>query len=113
LTTVDTHISWGFLPLLEIFGKANSLVLKFEPWYTDEPPGEYARISYEENSDTAIAITCLSIKHLGFENMLCDYLIRCNIEREMISRGVYRMRKSEEEMEREWQEHRKKIGLRR
>jgi hypothetical protein len=119
LTTVDTQISWGYLPLLEIFAKANSLVLKFEPWHSEEEvegssiirAREFTRISYEENSDTAISITCLSIKHLGFENMLCDYLIRCNVQPQMIPIGKAVMRKDPEQMEKEWQEHRKKIGL--
>lgn len=123
---VDTQISWGYQPLIEIFGKANSLVLKLEPYYAEIEEieaispikdskviagREYIRISYEEGSDTAIAITCLSVKHLGFENMLCDYLIRCNIEPKLIPIGKWVVRKSSEEAEKEWQEHRKKIGL--
>lgn len=127
MTVVDTQISWGYQPLIEIFGKANSLVLKLEPYYTEIEEStaispvkdsklvigrQYIRISYEEGSDTAIAITCLSIKHLGFENMLCDYLIRCNVEPKLIPIGQYVMRKTPEQMENEWQEHRKKIGLR-
>jgi len=118
LITVDTNISWGYLPLLEIFAKANSLVLKFEMYYHEigDSDGiviarEHTRISYEDDSDTAMAITCLSIKHLGFENMLCDYLIRCNVEPKMIPIGKYVMRKTPEQMEKDWQEHRKKIGL--
>ena len=126
MIVVNTQISWGYKPLIEIFGKANSLVLYLDSYYheieKEEQTGpsksskitiarEYIRISYEENSDTAIAITCLSIKHLGFENMLCDYLIRCNVEPQMIPIGQYVMKKTNEQMEQEWQEHRKKIGL--
>lgn len=126
MTVVDTQISWGYQPLIEIFGKANSLVLKLEPYYAEVEQSEtlspvkdskvvvgreYIRISYEDDSDTAIAITCLSIKHLGFENMLCDYLIRCNVEPKLIPIGKYVMRKTPEQMEKDWQEHRKKIGL--
>lgn len=123
---IKTQISWGYEPLIKIFGKANSLVLKLEPYYAEIEQSEvvaldkeakvivgreYICITYEENSDTSIAITCLSIKHLGFENMLCDYLIRCNVEPKLIPIGKYVMRKTPEQMENDWQEHRKKIGL--
>jgi len=111
LIVVNTKISWGYLELLQIFAKANSLVLKFDPYSEPDPLREYTRISYEEGSDTSVAITFLSIKHLGFENMLCDYLIRCNIDPIMIPIGKAVMRKTPEQMEKEWQEHRKKIGL--
>lgn len=119
MTIVDTQISWGYMPLLEIFAKANSLVLKFEPWYPEEVvegssiirSREYTRITYQDNSDTAMSITCMSIKHLGFENMLCDYLIRCNVQPQMIPIGKAVMKKDPEQMEQEWQAHRKKIGL--
>ena len=126
MTVVNTQISWGYLPLLQIFAQANSLLLKFEPYYFEMESSEaiapgkeskivvgrqYARITYEDNSDTALSITSLSFKHLGFENMLCDYLIRCNVQPQLIPIGQYVMRKSNEEMEKGWQEHRRKIGL--
>ena len=111
MRVVETNISWGYLPLLETFAKANSLVLKFKPWHQYKPPQELTLIEYEENSDTDITITFMSIRHLGFENMLCDYLKRCGIEHGMIPIGKIVMRKTDEQMEKDWQEHRKKIGL--
>jgi hypothetical protein len=110
LRTVKTNISWGYLPLIEIFAKANSLVLKFESRV--EPPRQLMTICYEDDSDTNMTITFMSIRHLGFENMLCDYLIKCGIDPRMIPTGGTVMRKSDEQMEKDWQEHRKKIGLR-
>lgn len=116
LTTVNIKISWGYLPLLEIFARANSLVLKFAPRHTEEVDEssiirarEYIQITYEDDSDTAITISCLSLRHLGFENMLYDYLIRCNVEPHMIPIGKAVMRRDSEQIEKEWQEHRKKI----
>lgn len=117
---IDTKISWGHLPLLEIFAKANNLTLDFESYTYAEKTGldssivvarEYTRIHYEDNSDTAVSISFMSIRHLGFENMLCDYLIRCNVSPQLIQIGKSVMKKTPEEMENEWQEHRKKIGL--
>jgi hypothetical protein len=116
---VDTKISWGYLPLIEIFARANNLELGFE-CYSEElcehekfktSFGSYIRITFDEDSPTASYITFMSIRHLGFENMLCDYLIKCNIGPNLIPIGKYVMKKSDEEMERDWQEHRKKIGL--
>ena len=118
MIAVDTGISWGYLPLLEIFAQANSLVFKFEAYNHEirEEHGiviarEHTRIMYEDNSDTAMSVTFMSIRHLGFENMLCDYLIKCNVNPSMISTGSAVMRKDPEQMEKDWQEHRKKIGL--
>lgn len=111
MRTVETNISWGYLPLIEIFAKANSLVFKYEPRHTVEPTRELITIKYEENSDTDMTITFMSFRHLGFENMLCDYLIRCNIDPIMIPVGKAVMKKSDKQMEEDWQEHRRKIGL--
>lgn len=123
---VNTKISWGYLPLLEIFGKANNLDLIFRAYYEELEsteaiaPGkeskiivarQYTCIEYEDNSDTAISITCLSFKHLGFENMLCDYLIKCGIHPSVIPIGQYTVKQSGKEIEEGWQKHRRKIGL--
>lgn len=113
---VETNISYGYLPLIQIFADANNLNLKFEPRHKESedshyPTQELLDIIFEENSDTDITITFMSVKNLGFENMLCDYLKRCNVDYTMIPIGKAVMRKSDEQMEKEWQEHKKKIGL--
>jgi len=111
LVRIETQISWGYRALIEIFGRANSLVWKLERKSTETPIREYIIILYEEGSDTAVSLSFLTLKHLGVENMLCDYLMKCNIDPIMIPVGQYVMRKDEETMEEEWQQHRKKIGL--
>lgn len=112
---IDTHISWGYLELIKIFAEANNLsfsCVKYIPIDDGFSSGrEFIRIQYEDNSETAEALTFMSIRHLGTENMLCDYLIRCNVDPILIPIGRYVMKKSNEEIEKEWQEHRKKIGL--
>ncbi len=110
MTTVDTNISWGFLSLLEIFAKANNLEVNFIA--RDNGLRKLVSITYDGNSDTALSITMLSVKHAGFLNMLDDYLIKCGIDPRFISVGYTTEKKSEEQMEKDWQEHRKKIGLR-
>lgn len=99
------------MPLLEVFAQANNLVLKFESRHITEPIRESTIILYEEDSETDTAITFMSIRHLGFQNMLHDYLIRCGIDPVMIPVGKFVMRKTSAEMEEEWQKHRKEIGL--
>lgn len=108
---IETVISWGYMPLLDIFGKANTLVWKFEKRVQDEPSREFITILYDEGSDTEMTLTYLALRHLGIENMLCDYLMKCGIDPQMISIGQFVMRKSPEEIEKGWQEHRRKIGL--
>ena len=116
MTIIDTKISWGYYDLIKIFAEANKLDLNLDrhTWLIDETgilKREYIRISYKDNSDTALSITCLAVKHLGIENMFCDYLIRCGIDPSMIPIGKYVMKRPENEMELEWQKHKKTIGL--
>ena len=108
---IETDISWGYLALIEIFGKANSLVWKFEPRVVVKGSRMYITIIVEENSDTEVTLTFMALRHSGIPNMLEDYLMKCGIDPQMISMGQCVMRKSPEELEKEWQEHRKKIGL--
>ncbi len=120
MMTVDTHISAGYIPLLEVFAQANSLNLTMVSYTSetriDQPVThivmrEYVRISYDAESDTGLAITLMSIRHLGFENMLCDFLIKCNVPADMIPVGKFVMRKNSKQLEDEWQQERKRIGL--
>jgi hypothetical protein len=106
---VKTHISYGHAELLKIFFKANELDVEIE----DMSAHPYGKINllYEDDSDTAVAISFMSVKHLGFENMLCDYLIRCGIIPAMIQIGKSGARRDMAELDRKWEEHRKLIGL--
>jgi hypothetical protein len=110
---IETGISWGYRNFLETFFKANDLKVELEERLEDQPVRQHTTLYYEENSDTAYAITFMSTRHLGFENMLCDYLIKCGIPQELISIGqVVVKNRNMAEVEKQWLEHRKKIGLR-
>jgi hypothetical protein len=109
LTIVETNISWGFLNLIEIFLQANNLVVTCKPCGISE---KKITLEYEENSETAMNITFMSIKHLGLENMLCDYLKRCGIPYELIPVGNSYPNRDMNKVEKEWLEHRKKLGFR-
>ena len=108
---VYTNISYGYGSLLEIFFKANDLEVAIEDRTGYEYPG-HAILHYEDDSDTAYGITFLSIRHLGFENMLCDYLMRCGIPAQLIPIGSVGVKRDMKELDRQWEEHRKLIGLR-
>lgn len=111
LTEVKTNISYGFLELIKVFAKANELDLKIEP--LGSVPGlEKIKISYDSESDTAHSITLLSYRNLGFENMLCDYLQRCDIIPEMIPIGRMGVRRDMNKLEEDWEERRKQLGFR-
>lgn len=117
---VKTEISWGYLPLIEIFAQANKLDFVLTPYFeafeeagkTIVSAREYVQIEYEDGSETDVAVTYLSYKHLGLQNMLHDYLIRCNIDPRMIPIGKAVMKRDPEQLEKEWQAHKKQIGLR-
>jgi hypothetical protein len=109
---VYTNISYGYLPLLETFFKANDLDVTCEERIDEQPRRNHTTLHFEDNSDTAYSITFMSVRHLGFENMLCDYLIRCGVAPGRISVGKVEIKRDMEELDRKWEEHRKLIGLR-
>ena len=106
---VNTNISYGYHTLIETFFKANDLDVKIQDM-TAYPHGKII-LEYEDNSETAYSITFMSVRHLGFENMLCDYLIRCGIMPSRIAIGMMEIKRDMEELDKKWEEHRKLIGL--
>ena len=116
---VKTQISYGYKPLLEIFFKANDLTVacveRFEEVNTSTTTmtitNRYTTLVFEAGSETAEKITFMSYIHVGFENMLCDYLIRCGIMPYQISKGSYTEKRDLEELDKQWTEHRKHMGL--
>lgn len=110
ITEVKTNISYGYLELIKVFAKANSLELILEP--LGLPGQEKIKISYEDGSDTSFSITFLSVRHLGFENMLWDYLIKCGVDPSLIPTGRQNFARDMDKVEEEWLEHRKQLGFR-
>lgn len=107
---VETCISYAHRSLLDTFFEANDLDVKVERRRAH--PVDKINIIYEDNSETAMSLTFMGIVHLGVENMLCDYLQRCGIRPDLIGTFVLNRQVSNEEFEKQWQEHKKKIGLR-
>lgn len=110
---VNTHISYGHRELLKIFFKANELDVTIQDMSAYEYP-KHAVLYYEDESDTATAITYMSLKHLGFENMLCDYLIRCDISPSLISIGnSSNVKRDMKQIDIECDEHLRRLGFKR
>jgi hypothetical protein len=107
---VNTQISYGYASLIEIFFKANELDVAIEDMRA-YPNGKVI-LHYEDDSDTATTITFMSIKHLGFENMLCDYLIKCGISPSMIPIGKVAIKRDMAQVEKDYEEHMKTLGFR-
>lgn len=108
---IYTKISYGYVELLDTFFRANDLIVKCTEGEPDIHNRSLAILEYEDNSDTAYSITFMSVRHLGFENMLCDYLIRCGIMPARIAIGKSEIKRDMEELDKKWEEHRKLIGL--
>jgi hypothetical protein len=106
---VQTNISWGFLNLIETFFKANNLDVKCTGRGVSQMK---LTLEYEDDSDTAMSITYMSFRHLGFENMLVDYLKRCGVPIELITVGNSYPNRDMKKLDAEWEEHRKKLGFR-
>jgi len=112
MTTVNTQISDGYIELIKIFFNANELDVAIEEYKHTETDLTFLRLSYEENSDTAYQITFMSVRHLGFENMLCDYLIRCGISPGRINLGRQEVKRDMNELDEQWQKYRRQLGFR-
>jgi hypothetical protein len=110
LIRYETKISWGFSHLINIFFRANNLQVNCEERFITNQRQQIT-LSYEENSDTAYQITLMSVKHLGFENMLFDYLKRCGIPLELIPVGQTAENRDMKKLDQEWEEYRKTLGL--
>lgn len=107
---IQTIISYGYLDLIETFFKANNLEIKCH--LRKESSRNLINCEYEDNSETALSLTFMSYRHLGFENMLVDYLIRCGVPRNLISLGRTVVKRDMKKLDEEWEEHRKKLGFR-
>lgn len=102
---VNTQISYGYVSLIETFFKANELDVTVQ----DMSAYPYGKIvlHYEDDSDTACTITFMSIKHLGFENMLCDYLIKCGITPSLIPIGKEAIVRDMKQVDKDWENYKK------
>lgn len=106
MSEVKTKISYGYKDLIEIFATANNLKIQCIP------NGQHMNIIYENDSDTAMAITMLSCRHLGFENMLVDYLLRCGCDIRLISIGKSTVDRDMNMLDDDWIKHRTQLGFR-
>lgn len=105
---IDTIISYGFHDLLEIFFKANDLDVKC----LLNEKNNSTSIEYDNNSETAYRITYMSIRHLGFENMLCDYIIRCGYPSNLIPHGRTIIKRDMKKLDDDWLKYRNQLGFR-
>jgi len=113
---VQTSISTSYKKLIETFIKANELNINIEERIVEGSTAlntqSCLNLLYEENSETALQITFMSTKHLGFENMLCDYLIKCGIPSNRITIGGWALNRDMKELDRQWEERRRELGFR-
>lgn len=110
---INTHISYGYLNLLTTFFKANELDVIIEEREDPIANSNQVTLKYEDNSDTAYNITFMSVKHLGLENMLCDFLIRCGIAPSRISIGKQDIKRDMKSLDKECDKHLRSLGFHR
>lgn len=109
---IYSKISWGHLELLKTFFEANELEVTCLLNEVKSLP--QCDLHYEDDSDTALKLTLMGLRHLGIENMLCDYLIRCGVPRLNIAAGGsrgYAPNRDMDKLDNEWLEHKKKLGI--
>ena len=110
---INTHISHGYVELLKVFFTANELDVITEEREDSSAISNQVTLKYEDNSDTAYNITFMSVKHLGLENMLCDYLIRCGVTPSRISIGRQGIKRDMNVVDKECDAYLRSIGFRR
>lgn len=102
----ETTISWGHISLIETFIKANGLEVSCSKHSVDMEVYPFITLEYDERSDTGDTIMYMSVRHLGFENMLCDYLLKCGVPRNRISDGRTVEKRDMKQLDRDWDEYR-------
>jgi len=112
---INSIISYGYLDLMETFFKANDLDVKCSLREVKEE-GYATRnlltFEYEDGSATALAITFMSVRHLGFENMLIDYLNKLGYSSSIVSVGRTVVKRSMKELDDAWEVRRRELGFR-
>lgn len=107
MSAVESNISWGYVSLLKTFFEANKLDVTCEERLEGSPPMSMMNLVFEDNSPTAHSITFMSVRHLGFENMLCDYLIKCGICPGMIPVGKVAIQRDMKKLDDDWELHKR------
>ncbi|HEY6438080.1 MAG TPA: hypothetical protein VIY47_15930 [Ignavibacteriaceae bacterium] len=107
---IESEISYGYLDLMKTFFTANNLTVDCLLRFYDNK--KLITFKYEDDSDTAYQITFMSVRHLGFENMLVDYLNRCGYPPSLISIGRAIEKRDMKKLDQDWEEHRRKLGFR-
>lgn len=112
---IESIISHGFQDLMETFFKANDLEVKCilrEVYQEGYATKHLLTFEYEDNSPTALSITFMSMRHLGFENMLIDYLIRLGYSPSIITMGRTVIRRDMKALDDAWEKRRSELGFR-
>jgi hypothetical protein len=81
MRTIETELPADHLELITVFLKANELDADISCEIDRNLNQQTIKISYnEENEDLCSKITYMSLRHLGFLNMLDDFLLKCGVE---------------------------------
>jgi hypothetical protein len=99
MKTLETHFGAEHMALLEIFFKANKLenvkLSEYHRPYNGENH-KYIEISWDDNSETGVQISFMSVVHMGFLNMLDDFLLKCGVDVQNIGAESFRVQKRRE-----------------
>ena len=89
MKTIQTEIPANHSELIKVFLKANELDADISYEGNIALNRQTINISYnEENEDLCSKITYMSLRHLGFINMLDDFLLKCGVSPYMLRHSV-------------------------
>lgn len=109
---IHTDLSAGFTDLIRIFFRANELEGEITTRYNKDTGIESIDINIVDNSPTAVSITMMSYRNSGVNNMLSDYLIKTGVDPLLLSTGKTVIARNLKQVDQDWEEYRKTIGLR-
>jgi len=112
---IRTELVQDHKALIEVFLKANELqsvkIGTYEKVVWDHT-FHLLKLTYDSDSEDALKLSYMSLVHMGIPNMLDDFLLKCGVDVSMLNPvKPVPCKRDMIELDRQWDEHRKKIGL--
>ena len=112
---IRTELVQDHKALIEVFLKANELTsVKLQTYEKVEWDHTFhlLKLIYDNDSEDALKLSYMSLVHMGIPNMLDDFLLKCGVPVKTLNPVKPTPGKRDmAELDRQWEEHRKKIGL--
>lgn len=99
MSIIQTELSIKHLELIKIFFEANDMPDAVVRQYDKQIGAFYHPMIeiYCSSEDTETNITFMAMKHMGFKNMLDDYLMKCGVDHWNLEPDSVKIQRAQEE----------------